>query len=83
MRNLRSKQRYTELKLTKGLLASYRDDIVTARLLLASENYSTVEQQAELWQLIDNGELFLKVLAEDYEWQLEQIDRELELELQR
>lgn len=83
MRNLRNKRRYTELRFTKELLGFYRDDIVTARLLLTTKNYSTVEQQAELWQLIDSGELFLKMLAEDYEWQLEQIDRELELELQR
>lgn len=83
MRDPRNNNGYKELRLAKELLAFYRSDIVTARLLLATKNYRTLEQQAELWQLIDAGELLLKVLAEDYEWQLEQIDRELELELQR
>lgn len=82
MRKLQNKQRYNELETTKGLLALCRSDVVAARLMLAITNPVTVEQQAELWELIDASELFIRMVAEDYGWQMEQIDREIEKELQ-
>lgn len=82
MRKLQKGLRYKELEPTKELLALCRSNIVAARLMLAATNHLTVEQQAELWELVDAGELFIRMMAEDYSWQLEQIDRELEMELQ-
>ena len=75
-------QEYTELEATKELLARCRTDIVCARLLLASFGPLPVEQTARLWHVIEANELFIIMLAEDYRWQLEQIDRELERKLQ-
>jgi hypothetical protein len=82
VRKLQKEPRYRELETTKELLALCRSDIVAARLMLASTSHLTVEQQAELWELIDAGELFIRMVSEDYSWQMEQIDRELEMELQ-
>lgn len=82
MRKLQHKQRYKELETTKELLALCRSDVVAARLLLAITHHLTVEQQADLWELIDASELFIRMVAEDYSGQMEQIDRELERELQ-
>ena len=78
----RKEQDYTEHAITKKLLTLHRGDIVTARLLLESAHVN-IEEQAELWQLIGAKEFFIRVLAEDYSWQLELIDRELEMEFQR
>ncbi len=83
MRELTNEQKYEELEATKTLLAFCREDIVSARLKLASNYGLSQEEHTRLWQLVEDREWFMKMIAEDFRWQLEQIDRELEKELQR
>ena len=63
------------------LLTIWRKQIVSARITLAMDCKLDPRQQADLWQLIETGERFLKMTAHDFLGQLEQIDRELEAEL--
>ena len=83
MRDLLDAQRYEEVEATKTLLAFCREDIVSARLKLASDDGLAPEEHAKLWRIVEDREWFMKMLAEDFRWQLEQIDRELEMKLQR
>jgi hypothetical protein len=63
-------------------LAQWRREIVAARIKLASDTL-TAEQQRDLWLTIDCQEWFIKITAQDFGAQLEQIDREIETELRR
>jgi hypothetical protein len=83
MRDLLDAQRYEEAEATKALLTFCREDIVAARLKLASDDGLGAEEHARLWRVIEDREWFMKMLAEDFRWQLEQVDRELEMKLQR
>lgn len=83
MRDVLKEQRYEEVEATKTLLAFCREDIVSARLRLASDAGLSSEEHAKLWRIVEDREWFMKMLAEDFRWQLEQIDRELEMQLKR
>ena len=83
MRDLLNEQRYEEIEATKTLLGFCREDIVAARLRLASDTGLTSAEHTRLWKLVEDREWFMKMIAEDFRWQLEQIDRELEKKLQR
>lgn len=65
-----------------SFIAVFRQDIVNARIKLASPNLSP-KQQRELWQIVECHEWFIKMLAPTYEAELEQIDRDLEVALRR
>ena len=65
-----------------SFIATFRQDIVNARIKLASPNLSP-EQQRELWQIVECHEWFIKMLTPTYEAELEQIDRDLEVALRR
>ena len=65
-----------------SFIAVFRQDIVNARIKLASPNLSSVQEQ-ELWQIVECREWFIKMLARAYEAELEQIDRDLEAALRR
>jgi hypothetical protein len=65
------------------LIALCRNDIVKARIQLAAEQALTAAQQRDLWCVVDCRERLLKMLAKDFDAELEQIDRELENELRR
>jgi hypothetical protein len=79
---LLQQQKYYELPTTKRLIAMCRKHIADARLKL-SYGVLTDEQRSQLWLLIDSRELFIRMVAKDYDAELEQIDRELENELSR
>jgi hypothetical protein len=81
--DLLKRQEYAELPQTKELLALCRKDIVAARIKLALDRALTPQQRDEWWHLIDAREWFVKMVAQDFTAQLEQIDRELEAELSR
>ena len=66
----------------ESVIAVFRQDIVNARIKLASPNLLP-EQQRELWQIVECREWFIKMLARGYEAELEQIDRDLEAALRR
>lgn len=76
-------QEYAQLPETQALISLCRKDIIAARIKLASNRTLTEEQRSELWQLVDGRDWFLKTVAKDYRSELEQIDRELEVELSR
>ena len=76
-------QGYYELPTTKRLISSCRKDVVTARLKLCASRTLSETQRSELWHMVDSREWFIRMLAKDYQEELEQIDRELESELQR
>jgi hypothetical protein len=80
---LLKQQEYFDLETTKEFLAMCRRDIVNCRIKLATERALSHEQRVELWQIIDAREWFVKMVAQDYAGQLEEIDRELEAELSR
>ena len=71
---------YVELQTTKELLGHYRKNIVMARLLLQGMQPS-VSDEAKIGRLLGRWLFFIRVLAADYRWQLEQIDRHFEMEL--
>src|SRR4051794_34089211 len=72
---------YLELEETKLLLALCRKDVIKARISLAMEPRLAPEHRSRLWGLVDTRELFIKMLAQDFKDQLEQIDRALEADL--
>jgi hypothetical protein len=74
---------YYELPTTRRLVSLRRKDIVTARLKLSANRTLSDTQRSELWLLVDRHEWFIRMVAKDYQEELERIDRELELELQR
>jgi hypothetical protein len=76
-------QEYASLDTTKELLALCRKDILEARKKLATMRTLTEEQRAELWFIVDARAWFIRMVAKDYNGELEQIDRELEAELGR
>ena len=76
-------QEYYELPTTKSLIALCRKDIIGARVKLGVNRTLTDEQRNELWVLVDSREWFIRMVAKDYNAELEQIDRELEKELSR
>jgi hypothetical protein len=47
-------------------------------LNLSSNRLLTDEQRSQLWLLIDSREWFIRMVAKDYNAELEQIDRQLE-----
>ena len=77
------RQEYFQLDTRKELINLCRTDIVSARLVLAAKTDITLEQERDLWQIIDCREWFLKMVVCDFGAELEQIDRELEAELRR
>jgi hypothetical protein len=64
------------------LVAVWRRDIVKARIRLVSEPL-TPQRQDSLWWAIDCREWFIKMVADDYNAEMETIDRMLETELRR
>jgi hypothetical protein len=80
---LLKKQEYFNQEGTQEFLAMCRADIVRARIKLATVRNLSPQQHTELWQIVDTREWFVKMVAQDYEGELEQIDRELEAELSR
>ncbi len=83
MTELLKQQEYYELPETKRLIAMRRKDIVDARIRLTVDLSLNQEQRDTLWMLIDRREWFLKMVAKDFISEMEQIDRELEMELAR
>ena len=76
-------QEYYELPTTKRQISLCRKDIVAARLRLSADRMLSDTQRSELWRLVDGSEWFIRMVAKDYQAELERIDRELEAELQR
>jgi hypothetical protein len=74
-------QGYYELPETRRLITSCRQDIVSARIRLATDRALNREQRDALWNLIDSNECFLRMVAENYTAELEKVDRELEAKL--
>jgi hypothetical protein len=64
------------------LVASWRREIVTTRIKLASGRLSQVEERS-LWQIVDARERFIRIASKDFEAEMERIDREIESALRR
>jgi hypothetical protein len=64
------------------LVDRWRRDIVKARIRLVSEDLTLTRQDA-LWSGIDCREWFIKILAKDFQAEMETIDRMIEAELRR
>jgi hypothetical protein len=62
------------------LVPLWRRAIVEARIRLVEPDL-TEAQRRRLWESIDSRELLIKLVAADFEAELEQIDREIEDEL--
>jgi hypothetical protein len=80
---LKRPQKYDDADIARQLVSLLRNGIVTTRIKLASHGNLSAAQVSELWRVIDVQEWLIKMVAKDYEAELEQIDRELELELIR
>ena len=76
-------QNYASLEQTQYLLALCRNEIMQARMRLATERHLTEAQRGELWTIIDARQWFVNMVARDYEAELSAIDRDLEAELGR
>lgn len=59
------------------LVASWRREIVVTRIRLASGGLSRTEEHS-LWQTVDARERFIRIMARDFEAEMEKIDREIE-----
>jgi hypothetical protein len=79
--DLLRKQDFVAQPVAQELLALCRNDILTARWMLATNRTLTPEARAEAWHVIDARLWFVKMVAKDYTSELEQLDRELEAEL--
>ena len=62
------------------LVPLWRRAIVEARIKLVEPDLSEA-QRRHIWESIDYRELLLRLVAADYNAELEQIDREIENEL--
>jgi hypothetical protein len=82
-RFLKRPQRYDDADTARQLVPLLRSGVVTTRIKLASNGNLSAAQVSELWRVIDVQEWLIKMVARDYEAELEQIDRELETELMR
>jgi hypothetical protein len=60
----------------KRLVSLCRTEVVYARVMLARS--SAPEQRALLSNLIENREMFIRMLSENYHAEMENIDREIE-----
>ena len=80
---LKRPQKYDDAAIARQLIALLRNGIVATRIKLASSGNLSAAQVSELWRVIDAQEWLIKMVAKDYEAELEQIDRELESELIR
>lgn len=78
---LLQKQEYYLNPATQELLALCRWDIITARMKLATERSLDEQARAELWHIVDAREWFMKMVAKDFESELEHIEKDLEAEL--
>ena len=78
---LLKEQEYYELPTTKRLIAMCRKHIVDARMKLSTNRMLTNGQRNDLWLLVDSREWFIRMVAKNYNAEIEQIDRELEAEL--
>ena len=67
---------------SEAFCAIARHQIVNARIKLAGNCISPADQ-TELWQVIDCIEALVKMRAQCFEAELEQIDRQLEQYLRR
>jgi hypothetical protein len=65
---------------TKKTLATWRREIVEARLKLASPHLSR-DAIRELWTIVDCREACIKLGGADFEQEMELVDRELEIAL--
>jgi hypothetical protein len=81
MTELLKQQEYHELPETQRLIALCRQDIVAARIKLASARELTKDQRDTLWRLVESREWFVKMVGKDFKAELERVDRELEIEL--
>jgi len=81
MTELLKQQEYQELPETQRLIALCRQDIVAARIALASARDLTKDQRDALWRLVERREWFVKMVGKDFKAELERIDRELEIQL--
>ena len=62
------------------LVPLWRRAIVEARIQLVEPGLTAAQQRA-LWEAVDGRELLIKLVAADFEAEMEQIDREIEDEL--
>jgi hypothetical protein len=83
MAKLLNLQEHSKSDPTQEFLAMCRKQTVCAHITLATERNLSQRQQTELWQLIDARECVLKIVAQDFDGQLEQIDRDLEARFTR
>jgi hypothetical protein len=65
-----------------GPAAQWRRELVSARIRLADEGLNAAERAA-LWSVVDWRERCLKLLVDDFDAELERIDRLIEAELRR
>jgi hypothetical protein len=59
------------------LVSAWRREIVVTRIRLASGGLSGAEERS-LWQIVDARERFIRVVARNFEDEMEKVDREIE-----
>ena len=65
---------------SESLIAAWRRDIVQARIQLV-DDHLTSQARDELWRTIDCREWFIKMVANDFDEEMETIDRMIEAKL--
>lgn len=76
-------QEYYMQEGTQALIRSCRAEIVAAKMKLATARDLTEAQRHELWFIIEAREWFIKIVAKNYEAEIEAIDAQLQAELER
>ena len=80
---LLKRQEFASLDVTQELLASCRRDIIMAQRRLANERHLTDEERNDLWIIVEARQWFVRMVAVDFEAELQQIGIDLEAELSR
>jgi hypothetical protein len=81
VRSLLQRQEYSQLDVTKELIALCRADILRARKRLATDPSLTESQRALLFAEIDARQWFLSMVVKDYAGELALIEQQLEADL--
>jgi hypothetical protein len=81
VQGLLEQQEYYQLPTTQALLTLCRNDILAARMKLATVRTLDEQARAELWHIIDAREWFVQMVSKDYESELAAIEQQLEADL--
>ena len=83
VRRLLERKEYAALPESRMLLSMCREQIVQARKMLSAKRDLSPEERDGLWHIIDSRRWVVEQLGQNFDAELQQIERELDAELSR